>query len=165
MRCHEVWPLVDAYVDGVLEEVQAAELERHAPGCARCTSAVARARGLKRALEAPAPVRAPAGFAGRVMDAVYREALRGAPGEAAAEPSAPPRTGVPARVYRRLGYSCVVTAAVLAVTLAVPRLAYTGLVDQAGVQAGGASIVQNVMAGAAESVRGALGETGGGATR
>jgi anti-sigma factor RsiW len=170
MRCLEVEGLVDAYVDGTLEETRAADLERHAQGCARCTEALVSARALRRALQGMAPARAPQGFAARVMDAVYRETLTGAPGAAAAAERAPAgRAAAPARAWRRLGYSFMVSAAVLAVSLLVPRAAYPTLVGApvAAVTRDGGSAAQGALAGADRAMRGVLGETttGGGGTR
>jgi hypothetical protein len=99
-------------------------------------------------------VRAPRGFSYRVMDVVYKESLvgRSQPAEAAA-----PRAGpglLVSRLYRRLGWSFMVTAAVLAVSLLIPHGAYPTLVRSGGAEA----IVQNALVSAGEAVQGALGE-------
>ncbi len=133
MRCARVELLVDRYVDGALDSALAREVEAHALGCARCATRIAAARKLVEDLAAQPAVRAPRGFADRVMAAVYREALAGRQGSAAAaahaadaEEGRPLR--IPARVYRRLGLSFLLTAGVLAVSLLIPRGAYPTLI-------------------------------------
>jgi len=103
--------------------------------------------------------RAPRGFTDRIMDVVYREALAGGPG--AAESVARP-SRLPARVYRRLGLSFVLTAGVLAVSLFIPRTAYSTLV---GTGIAGAAFsrestvaVRSALDGADNAVRGILRE-------
>jgi hypothetical protein len=101
-------------------------------------------------------VRAPRGFAGRVMDAVYRESL-GARSRApeAAGPRVWPRATV-SRLYRRLGWSFMLTAAVLAASLLIPHGAYPTLIRPG--DPGPSAAVQNALMGAGEAVQGALGE-------
>jgi hypothetical protein len=115
--------------------------------------------------QAAPPVRAPRGFAQRVMSEVYREALaaRAAP-QKSAERSAAAATAAAApssRLYRRLALSFMITAAVLMVSLLVPRGAYPGLIGAAAGKAlgpGPTSAVQTALTGAAVAVQGALGE-------
>jgi hypothetical protein len=113
-------------------------------------------------------VRAPHGFARKVMDAVYRESLVGR----TAVPSASARTTLLSdavrasrpmvgRMYRRLGLSFMLTAAVLAASLLVPHGAYTLLIGSgtdAALGPGPSAAVQNALVGAGHAVRGALGE-------
>ena len=74
MRCAEVGRLVDRYVDGRLADDRKARLERHALTCAACRRLIAEAREVGQMLASEAAAaRAPRGFAGRVMDQVYRE--------------------------------------------------------------------------------------------
>jgi anti-sigma factor RsiW len=152
MRHAEFDSLVDRYLDGALELSLAVQVEEHAAGCRRCGARLAAARVVLETLEAAAPARAPRGFTERVMDGVYREALRGAP----AKPETAPR-----RSYRKLGLSFVITAAVLAASLFIPSAAYPGLLRPRGDMAvteaepGGAA-VKGILAGAGLAVRGAL---------
>lgn len=105
-------------------------------------------------------VRAPRGFAARVMDAVYKEALAGTSHHA---PSREPgREPASSRLYRRVGWSLMVTAAVLAVSLLVPHGAYPTLVGagsgEAALGAGPSAVVRHALSGAGQAVQGALGE-------
>jgi len=115
-------------------------------------------------------VRAPYGFAHKVMDAVYRESLaeRSLATQAASRGKlraqavrASPRPTV-SRMYRRLGLSFVLTAAVLTVSLLIPHGAYPMLINSGGADtalgAGPSAAVQNALSGAAQAVQGALGE-------
>ncbi|HTO22555.1 MAG TPA: hypothetical protein VMQ10_08715 [Spirochaetia bacterium] len=104
-------------------------------------------------LRASAPVRAPRGFSQRVMEAVYREALAGAP---AARPAVRA-----ARLYRRLALSFMITAGVLTVSLLLPHGAYPTLIGAAAGKAlgtGPSVAVQTALSGASDAVQGALGE-------
>ena len=100
---------------------------------------------------------APRGFSQRVMNAVYREALAGAPAGASQAQSSLRVS----RLYRRLALSFMLTGAVLAVSLLVPRGAYPTLIGPAAGTALGAAptaAVQSALVGAADAVQGALGE-------
>ncbi len=170
MRCAEVDRLVDAFVDGRLAAALASQLEEHARGCSRCGLSLARARGIREAFASAAPITAPEGFADRVMARVYRQALGGAPAIPADANAARAETGKASagRTYRRLGFSFMLTAGVLAASLLVPRAAYPRLLGSSGtgIARGSTALVQTVMAGAGDTVRGALGEEGrGGNTR
>jgi anti-sigma factor RsiW len=158
MTHSQVSRLLDAFVDGTLKAAEQEAVERHTASCPRCAGDLAKAERTLSLLREPPPVRIPHGFARRVMDGVYEQALRAPRAEET-------DTAETTRVYRRLGYSFMVTAGVLALTLTVPRLAYPRLVDPTGVQSGGTTIVKGLMEGAAHSVRGALGEAEGGITR
>jgi len=108
--------------------------------------------------QAGGQVHAPRGFSRRVMNAVYREALAGVP---AREPAAAPSPSRVSRLYRRLALSFMLTGAVLAVSLLVPRGAYTTLIGAGAgtaLGAGPSTAVQSALVGAAEAVQGALGE-------
>jgi hypothetical protein len=104
-------------------------------------------------------VHAPRGFAQRVMESVYRESLAGSP--AAVEGGAARQYPSVSRLYRRLGLSLMVTAAVLATSLLVPHGAYTSLIRgsaQAALGDGPSAAVQKVILGAGHAVQGTLGE-------
>jgi anti-sigma factor RsiW len=162
--------IVDAYVDGRLAPSLGTELEEHLRGCSRCREILAQARGIGEALSSIVPATAPAGFADRVMARVYRQALAGRAAAAADGKTARAEANNAAavRTYRRLGLSFMLTAGVLAASLLVPRAAYTRLLVSSGadIAQGSTALVQTVMAGAGDTVRDALGESGrGGNTR
>jgi len=160
MTCAEVGRLADRYVDGRLAADRRAALERHAAACTACRRLVAEARDVRRLLAADAAaVRAPRGFADRVMDRIYRETLW--------KPAAAPRAaaaGVPARGYRRLGACVLLGAVAAAALLVVPRIVPPG---DAGAWAmdGGSAFVERALRGAEGAVRGALNSAGGSAAR
>jgi anti-sigma factor RsiW len=159
MRCAQVGLLVERYVDGALDPGQASEVSAHAMTCAGCRARIDAARSLAGFLSARPVVQAPRGFATRVMDAVYREALvdgrlrveRNVSGPAAAAPS---------RMYQRLGLSFLLTAGVLAATLLIPRLAYPALAErgESGLSRGSVVVVRSALDGAESAVRGILRE-------
>ena len=120
MRCGRVDLLVDRYVDGLLPPDLADAVQAHERGCARCARRIAAARRLAGLLAAEHAPRVPDGFNGRVMAAVYREALKG---PFQREPAAEPDLDR-ARTFRRLGLSFMLSAAVLIVSLVVPRGLY-----------------------------------------
>lgn len=108
--------------------------------------------------QAGGQVRAPRGFSQRVMNAVYREALAGVPAREPAAAASPSRVS---RLYRRLALSFMLTGAVLAVSLLVPRGAYPTLIGAGAgtaLGAGPSTAVQSALVGAADAVQGALGE-------
>jgi anti-sigma factor RsiW len=155
MRCARVEPLIERFVDGGCDLDRARAIEAHALGCVRCTARIAAARRLAAALDRPPHVRAPHGFAEMVMTKVYREALGG---HSAAEVRAPRRTV--GKMYRRLGFSFMVSALVLSASLVIPRGAYPTLIGTRGHDAGvgGSAAVRSVLQGADRTVRGILGE-------
>jgi anti-sigma factor RsiW len=169
MMCSRAEKLVDGYIDGTLSRERAAAFQDHAAGCARCAERARLARVVSESLRYAPAGKAPPGFAVRVMDGVYRQALKGSPRpEPSAGAHAPASRRAPAVVYRRLGLSFVLTAGVLAVSLLVPRVAYPSLLGApgAGISHGSDSVVRGALTGAGDLVRGALGEkTSGGETR
>ena len=154
MRCADVERLVDRYTDGRVPAAEAAGLERHVTGCAACRKRIDEARALARLLAADAgAIRAPRGFAERVMDRVLRETLwKPAPAARDAEAAR-----FASRGYRRLGISVMLGAAVLIAGIALPRA--VGL----GAAGDGPVIVERVLAGADGIVAGALSAAGGSA--
>jgi len=169
MRCAQVDRRVERFVDGALDFRLARQIEAHLRSCRRCSARVDAARALLNGLDSSAD-RAPPGFAARVMDTVYREALAGGPRPSAPESQETSRARLPARIYRRLGLSLVLTAGVLAASLFVPRAAYPGLLGSGSAAAGlswesGATVprgfgavVQSALNGADSVVRGILRE-------
>ena len=123
-----------------------------------------------RLLRAAPELRAPRGFSQRVMSAVYREALAGRSqvrGTAAAQAASAQAASAQAtaarssRLYRRLALSFMITAAVLMVSLLLPRGAYPTLIGAAAGKAlgpGPSAAVRTALSGAANAVQGALGE-------
>ena len=79
MRCAQVEPLVERYVDGALDASAAGQVAEHVRTCVRCTSRMETARSIAAQLYAAPAVRAPRGFAEKVMDAVYRQEFSGMP--------------------------------------------------------------------------------------
>ena len=165
MRCAHVGPLVERFIDGSLGAHAALQVEAHARSCSRCTKRIEAARAIAQALGAGASVGAPKGFAAKVMEGVYRQALS-APHEPLGAPlpadMAAARSPVAAgRFHRKLGLSLVLTAGVLAVTMLIPRGAYPTLAGsgRTGISRDGAVVVQNALLGAGSTVRGILGET------
>ncbi|HET6451166.1 MAG TPA: hypothetical protein VFI08_07625 [Spirochaetia bacterium] len=102
-------------------------------------------------------LRAPRGFSARVMDAVYREAMTAGRSEVPGPASQPMR-----RLYRRVALSFMLTAAVLAGSLLLPRVSYPRLIQPASTGAalgpGPSAAVREALADAAVTVQGALGE-------
>ena len=100
-------------------------------------------------------VRAPQGFAHRVMDVVYKESL--APGR-----SSPGAAPAALGLYRRLGWSFMLTAVVLAMSLLILHGGYTTLIgaDSAGraLGTGPSAVVRGALTIAGQAVQGALGE-------
>jgi anti-sigma factor RsiW len=159
MRCAQVGPLVERYVDGVLDQLSASRVRAHAVTCDRCRARIDAARSLEGFLSVPPAVHAPRGFASRVMDAVYREAL--VDGRLRAERDARgPSAAAPSRMYRRLGLSFLLTAGVLAATLLIPRVAYPSLAEkgESGLSRGSVVMVRSALDGAESAVRGILRE-------
>ena len=168
MRCAQVEKLVDALVDGRLAAPIAIAVQEHAAGCERCTRSISLAGGMRVAFREVPAVRAPAGFARKVMAGVYQQTLQGMPLSASGGPAAEHAATSVARAYRRMGLSFLLTAGVLALSLLVPRIAYPAIVGRQGTQIaqGSASVVRGLLSGADHTVRGALGESGtGGDTR
>jgi anti-sigma factor RsiW len=158
MRCAQVDPYIEAFVDGSLDPRRASEIVAHVGSCAMCAARVRAAGRIVRSLGVEPRVRAPRGFTDRVMDVVYREALAGG-----ARPQGVERPSrVPARGYRRLGLSFLLTAGVLAASLFIPRIAYPSLMAVSGAGAGfvgeGTTAVRGALDGADAAMRGMLGE-------
>lgn len=167
MRCTRIDELADRYADGTLPPDLAAGVASHAAGCTRCARRIADARRITAAFAAEPPLRAPAGFTGRVMDAVYRAALAGAPdGQPVADTQRAPsgaRTALTG-VYRRLGVSFVLAAAVLTTGLVLPQGFYPAAIRTESVAAGLSrdrpSPVKVALDGAGRTVQSALGKGG-----
>ncbi len=119
MRCRQVDRLIEPYLEGRLPALKATRLEEHLDRCPACRARVAEAQRVQQVLAEEARPQAPQGFAVRVMSQVYAEESRHRPARARQE-------RVP--VYRRLGYSFMASAAVLSVSLFIPRLAYPSII-------------------------------------
>ena len=169
MRCAQVDRHVERFVEGAVDAALALRIETHVRSCSRCTARLATARAVLMGLTAPLD-RAPPGFASRVMDAVYREALAGSARKGRSENREVLQSRMPARIYRRLGLSFVLTAGVLAVSLFIPRVAYPGLLGTgfraAAFSRDSSDAVRGALNGADSAVRGILHEqTNGGSER
>lgn len=155
MRCTRVKRLVERCVDGSLKAVVARKVEAHASSCRRCTRRLEEARMITLLLGRATTLQAPQGFARKVMANVYGRDLR--------EPLPSARSLAAARLYRRLALSFLLSACVLALSLLLPRGAYSTLVGSGGPSAGisqkGAVVVRNALLGAKGAVRGILLET------
>jgi anti-sigma factor RsiW len=81
MDCSGVHALMNRYIDGELGYVETAELQQHLDFCADCSLELRELGDLRGALAAwgGSQLTPPAGFAGRVMTAVERQPLPGAP--------------------------------------------------------------------------------------
>jgi anti-sigma factor RsiW len=162
MRCVQVEPLVERYVDGGLEPPLASAVEEHARSCRRCAVRIDAARRLVAALETEPAIAAPHGFLDAVMDRVYAEALAPRPAPVQGEASRSGGRLALGGMYRRLGLSFMLTAAVLATSLLVPRASYATLLggqgQESGFGQGSAATVRAALQGADQAVRGILGE-------
>ncbi len=68
MRCEEIWPLIDGYLDGELDFEHNLELESHLEGCAACEPVKRSALELRSAIREHAPYfRAPRNLENRVQ--------------------------------------------------------------------------------------------------
>jgi anti-sigma factor RsiW len=172
MRCVRVDSLIDVYVDGRLTPRDAAKLEAHLLSCARCSRRAEAARALAKSLALEPKAKAPEGFLDAVMARVYREALwspSGAETPARSAPEgafAPAWAGrarpsvVPAVIYRRLGLSFVLSAAVLAASLLIPSIAYPSLIRaDMGLSSAGVSM-EKVIDGVGLAARGTIRPSG-----
>ena len=119
MRCRQVDRLIEPYLEGRLAAARAASLEEHLAECPACRARLAEAARVQQLLTKAARPQAPHGFAARVMSEVYAEESRRRPARARQER---------APVYRRLGYSFMASAAVLGLSLFIPRLAYPSII-------------------------------------
>jgi anti-sigma factor RsiW len=160
MKCAEVGRLVDRYVEGNLAADRGAALERHTAACEACRRLIVEARGMRRMLASEAiAVRAPRGFADRVMDRLTRETLWA--------PTVAPRAAAdaaPLRGYRRLGL-CVMLGAAAAIALLVVPRAVLPVTAGSWASDGGSAFVERMLDGADSAVRGALNAADGSAAR
>ncbi|MCL5676514.1 MAG: zf-HC2 domain-containing protein [Firmicutes bacterium] len=76
MSCADLFATLQMYVDGVTDEEETRLAAAHLAECAACRGRVEGWRRVVKSLEGLGPVRAPEGFADRVMDAVRRPAER-----------------------------------------------------------------------------------------
>jgi anti-sigma factor RsiW len=165
MKCAEAGRLVDRYVEGNLAADRGAALERHTAACEACRRLIVEARGMRRMLASEAlAVRAPRGFADRVMDRLTRETLWAptvAPRAAAPRAAA---DAAPLRGYRRLGL-CVMLGAAAAIALLVVPRAVLPVTAGSWASDGGSAFVERMLDGADGAVRGALHAADGSAAR
>ena len=172
MRCARVENLADRYVDGTLPQALAREVADHESRCARCAARIQAARDLVVAFSREPALRAPSGFVEGVMGAVYREALAGSraePGSAAVAGSrGSARSGQPveaglSRVYRRLGFCFMLSAAALVACLIVPRAFYPLQPEAVAARLSSreTSLVKEAIGGADRAVSGVLRSIGG----
>lgn len=81
MRCEEVRPRLEAYVDGELNENDRAAFHDHLAGCADCGPEEAALQQLRNEIRRSAPVyRAPEALRSQIRFALRREGVAGTPG-------------------------------------------------------------------------------------
>jgi len=155
-RCVKVQSLLDRYMDGVLAPNVEQAVRDHLATCSACARSFALAQGIAEALASPAPLPAPEGLHRRVMDEVYRLAMAGYPHRAGADEKEAQR----GRFYRRLGLCFMLSAAILAVSLVIPRVSYptifAGTAVAADLSSNGARIARITLIDADRVVRGTL---------
>ncbi len=154
--CRKISQLLEPYADGRLEPAVMTKVSRHVACCSACARRLASVRRLAEALASEAAIAAPPGMREKVMTGVYRLARDGYPSRAQTEEREVQR----GRFYRRLGLCFMVSAAILAMSLIIPRLSYpaifTGKAVAADLSPGGASVVRTTLADADRVVRAAL---------
>ncbi len=154
--CRRISPLLERYADGRLAPRMTRRVSLHLASCSACRNRLEIAQSIAGALRAEPPVAAPRDFRAVVMDHVYRLSLAGYPSRWAEEEKETQR----GRFYRRLGLSFMLSAAILTVSLVVPRISYPtilpGKTVAADLSAGGSSVVKGTLADADRVVRGAL---------
>jgi anti-sigma factor RsiW len=113
MKCREASELMDRYIEDKLEEADKALLERHTAGCRQCRSELELLMRL-RDERLRQRIKAPGDFTDNIMALLYRLPPEKRPGSG----------GVPEDrwrpVYRRLGYSLILTAGIIMFSLLVP---------------------------------------------
>ena len=127
MRCRRVDNLLERYADGRVGTSLARRIEVHLQGCEGCAAALREVIALAERLQAFPAATAPDDLESRIMAAIAREAaLRDS--ELASD-----RRAEVNPLYRRLGLSFVLTAALLAGSLFIPHGAYFSLVGSPAV--------------------------------
>ena len=122
MRCARVDRLIEVFIDGRLRPSLAIRVQRHLDWCSDCRLRAEEARRVVDAFTGVELHRAPERLASRVIEMVYRESSKETPQSAGRK--------VPAPAYRRLGYSFMAAAALLSVSLFIPKLAYPNLIGR-----------------------------------
>jgi anti-sigma factor RsiW len=160
MRCARANSLIEPFVDGALSARRAGKLEAHISSCRSCARRLEAARGIVQTLMEEPKIRAPSGLLDAVMTGVY--GLQNEPNRRAREnrrsmaPAVQGRAVIPAPIYRRLGLSFLLTAAILTVSLLIPSLAYPSIIGDR-VQVSSADVpVKRIMDGAGFAVRATL---------
>lgn len=153
MRCSRVDRYIERYLDERLPQYRRQQVAEHLRGCPRCQLHLEEAKGVTLSLEATERQHAPEGFSARVMNEVFREQR-----QARREEPRRPEVG---RIYRRLGYSFVTTAAVLTLSLFVPRIAYSNLIHAdllaANLEKGRPASVERIINNAGQGMRSMIG--------
>lgn len=116
MKCNEAAKLMHKYLDGNRTPAEKEMLERHLTDCPECRKELALVRRLL--LEGPGGegVKAPESLTDRVMAAIYGLPPEGRPRRAGAQ--SPDDRWKP--VYRRLGYSLILTAGIIMFSVVAP---------------------------------------------
>lgn len=74
MNCADLTETLQMYVDGVTDSEETRRAEEHLAECEACRNRVEGWRNVARGVTGLEPVKAPEGFADRVMEAIRREA-------------------------------------------------------------------------------------------
>jgi len=119
MKCSRATAPHGAIVDGVLPKRIAACVQEHIHACALCAARQKTVQRIHESLVVRPEVHLPEGFSVRVMNAVHEYVHTNQIKLAGA--------AKPLWLYRRLGYSFVLSAAMLVAGLFIPAFSYTRL--------------------------------------
>lgn len=118
MKCRQAIDLLEPYMDGKLDTAPTEQVREHLASCSECSSEWSVRKELGDFMKSGGTVKAPEGFTDQVMAAIQ-----------ATEPIYPiSKSGVAeafqAVVFRRLGYSMLLAAAVMLLTINLPFTRY-----------------------------------------
>lgn len=116
MKCHEAVKLMDKYIEDTLDKYISSQFEEHIRTCKACKTELAITRSLHKERSIYNKIKAPEGFTGKVMASIYN-----------LEPQKRPLPSgkneeMWRSVYRRLGFSLILTAGVLIFSLLIPTV-------------------------------------------
>jgi anti-sigma factor RsiW len=114
MKCRQVFDLLDSYIDEGLDPMSTSLVREHLGSCSQCSNEWNLRRELGYLMKNGSPVKAPEGFTEQVMAAIQGMAV---------QYSGNLRMGMEASynaIYRRLGYSMLLAAAVMLLTISLP---------------------------------------------
>lgn len=114
MNCREASDLMHRYMESKLSETDSALLEQHTAGCKHCRNELELLRRLYGEQLQQKHIKAPGDFTDNVMAALYKLPPERRPHKAAAPDD---RWKL---VYRRMGYSLILTAGIIMFSLLLP---------------------------------------------